>query len=282
MPEYGAHAFLWIGAWDRDAGDRAIRSAAETGFDFIEIPVLDPGGFDAAAHRATLDDAGIGATVSLILPEDAHMPEHPERAKRFLAEVLDAAETLGAGTVAGCIGYHLGAFTGDPPTTEERATVAAALADVADDAAARGIRLAFEVCNRYETYLYNTLADGQDAVHAIGRDNVVLHADTYHMNIEEEGFHRPLVESADTLGYIHMSESHRGLVGSGTVIWDDVFRGLADAGYEGPLVLESFAAINPDLQAATKLWRPPNQPPGALAEKGLAFLKVGARKAGLS
>lgn len=282
MPDYGAHAFLWIGGWDRASGDRAIRNAAETGFDFIEIPVLDPSRFDAAAHRATLDEAGIGATVSLILPKDAHMPAQPERAKRFLSDVLDAAETLGATTVAGCIGYHLGAFTGEPPTEQERATVAAALADVADDASTRGIRLAFEVCNRYETYLYNTLADGQDAVHAIGRDNVVLHADTYHMNIEEEGFYQPLVDNSETLGYIHMSESHRGLVGSGTVIWDDVFRGLADADYQGPLVLESFAAINPDLQAATKLWRPPNQPPGALAQKGLAFLKEGARKARLA
>lgn len=282
MPEYGAHAFLWIGAWDRNAGDRAIRNAAETGFDFIEIPLLDPSRFNAAAHRATLDDAGIGATVSLTLPEDAHMPAEPERAQRFLGDVLDAAETLGAKTVTGCIGYHLGAFTGDPPTEAERATVAATLAEVADDAANRGITLGLEVCNRYETYLYNTLDSGSDAVRAIGRDNVMLHADTYHMNIEEEGFHQPLVDNAATLGYIHMSESHRGLVGSGTVIWDDVFRGLADAGYDGPLVLESFAAINPDLQAATKLWRPPNQPPGALAEKGLAFLKEGARKAGLS
>ena len=281
MPEFGAHAFLWIGAWDTENGDRAIHSAAEAGFDFIEIPVLDPARFDAPAHAETLDEAGIGATVSLILPEGAHMPEQPERAKRFLGDILDVAETLGAKTVAGCIGYHLGEFTGEPPTAEERATVVSALRDVADDAAERGIGLAFEVCNRYETYLYNTLADGQDAVQAIGRDNVALHADTYHMNIEEEGFYQPLVDAADTLGYIHMSESHRGLVGSGTVIWDDVFRGLADANYRGPLVLESFAAINPDLQAATKLWRPPNQPPGALAEKGLAFLKEGARKAGL-
>lgn len=282
MPEYGAHAFLWIGAWDRPSGDRAIRSAAETGFDFIEIPLLDPGRFDAAAHRATLDEAGIGATVSLTLPADAHMPARPERAKRFLSEVLDAAETLGAKTVTGCIGYHLGTFTGDPPTEAERATVAATLAEVADDAAKRGMTLGLEVCNRYETYLYNTLDAGSEAVRAIDRDNMMLHADTYHMNIEEEGFHRPLVANAATLGYIHMSESHRGLVGSGTVIWEDVFRGLADAGYQGPLVLESFAAINPDLQAATKLWRPPNQPPGALAEKGLAFLKEGARKAGLA
>lgn len=282
MPEYGAHAFLWIGSWQREAGDRAIRSAADTGFDFIEIPMLDPASFDAEAHAKTLREAGIGATVSLVLPDDAHMPAEPARAERFLHEVLDKAEAIGARIVCGCIGYALGVFTGDPPTERERETIATTLAGVADEAASRGMRLGFEVCNRYETYLYNTLSAGADAVRAIGRDNVMLHADTYHMNIEEEGFYRPLVDHAAELGYIHMSESHRGLVGTGTVDWDEVFRGLADRGYAGPLVLESFAAINPALQAATKLWRPPNQPPGVLAEEGLAFLKEGAAKAGLA
>jgi D-psicose/D-tagatose/L-ribulose 3-epimerase len=98
------------------------------------------------------------------------------------------------------------------------------------------------------------------------------------MNIEEEGFYQPLVDSADVLGYMHMSESHRGLVGSGTVNWDDVFHGLADGNYKGPLVLESFAAINPDLQTATKLWRPPNQPSDVLASAGLGVLKQYAYK----
>lgn len=282
MPRFGAHAFLWIGGWNIDAGNRAIRSAAETGFDFIEIPMLDPTTFDAEEHARTLAEAGIDATVSLVLPDEAHMAVHPKKAKRFLLEVLDKTEAIGAKMVCGCIGYALGVFSGEPPSALERDAITSTLAEVADAAAQKGISLGFEVCNRYETYLYNVLADGQEAVRRIGRDNVVLHADTYHMNIEEEGFYRPLVDAGDTLGYIHMSESHRGLVGSGTVIWDDVFRGLADASYQGPLVLESFAAINPQLQAATKLWRPPNQAPEVLAGEGLAFLKAGARKAGLA
>ena len=78
-----------------------------------------------------------------------------------------------------------------------------------------------------------------------------------------------------------MSESHRGLLGTGTVDWDQVFRGLADAGYRGPLVLESFAEINPDLAAATCLWRPPTQPPDVLATEGLVFLQARAEQAGL-
>ena len=71
------------------------------------------------------------------------------------------------------------------------------------------------------------------------------------------------------------------MVGSGTVNWDQVWQGLAEINFDGKLVLESFAAINPDLAAATCLWRPPNQGPDVLASEGLAFLKTGARAVGL-
>jgi D-psicose/D-tagatose/L-ribulose 3-epimerase len=101
------------------------------------------------------------------------------------------------------------------------------------------------------------------------------------MNIEEEGMYQPIVDSADVLGYMHMSESHRGLMGTGTVNWDQVFRGLKDAHYRGPLVLESFAALNKDLQAATKLWRPPEAPPKVLAQECVKFLRDSAAGVGL-
>jgi D-psicose/D-tagatose/L-ribulose 3-epimerase len=282
MPQYGAHAFVWIGEWDTESGNHAIEQAGKVGFGFIEIPLLDPDNFDAASHREALRKAGIGATCSLVLPADAHMPHQPEKAVAWLTKVLDQMAQVGSDYLAGCIGYSLGTLTGSPPTAEERQNVIDGLKEVASEAKKRGITLALEACNRYETYVYNTLADAREAVLAVGADNLRLHADTYHMNIEEEGFYTPLVDTADVLDYIHMSESHRGLVGSGTVIWEQVWRGLADANFTGKLVLESFAAINPALAAATCLWRPPNQGPDVLANQGLQFLKDGATTYGLA
>ncbi len=281
MVKFGAHAFVWIGEWTTEAGNHAIAEAGRVGFDLIEIPLLDPDNFDAAAHRAALDRAGIACTCSLVLPGDAHMPAEPEKARAFLYRALAQAEAVGSHYLGGCIAYSLGTLTGAPPTAEERRTVVEVLRDVAAEAGRRGITLALEACNRYETYLYNTLADVRETILATGAGNLKLHADTYHMNIEEEGFYQPLVNAADVLDYIHMSESHRGLVGTGTVIWDEVWRGLADAHFDGHLVLESFAAINPALAAATCLWRPPNQGPQVLAGEGYRFLRAGAEKYGL-
>jgi D-psicose/D-tagatose/L-ribulose 3-epimerase len=69
-------------------------------------------------------------------------------------------------------------------------------------------------------------------------------------------------------------------LGTGTINWDEVFRGLADAHYAGPLVLESFAAINPNMIAATCLWRPPKYDSATLARGGLEFLRAGVQRVG--
>lgn len=282
MNKFGAHAFVWIGDWDTDSGNHAIAEAGKHGFDFIEIPLLKPSNFDVASHTAALKAAGISATYSLVLPSGHQMSLYPEKARSFLIGALDTIYAAGGDYLCGCIAYELGFLTGKPPTPDERATVVEVLRDLASEAKQRGITLGLEACNRYETYLYNTLGDARETILAVGAENLKLHADTYHMNIEEEGFAKPIRATADVLDYIHMSESHRGLVGSGTVNWEQVWGALAEIGYKGYLVLESFAAINPDLQAATCLWRPPNQSPEVLAREGLAFLRAGAEKAGLS
>lgn len=282
MVKYGAHAFVWIGDWTTETGNHAIAEAGKTGFDFIEIPLLKPEQFDAKNHKSALEDAGIYATCSLVLPKDAHMPAEPDKAYSFLMRVLDSMSELGSTYLAGCIGYSLGTLTGVPPTQAEHQNVINTLKKLTVEAEQRGITLALEACNRYETYMYNSIVDTRDTVLAIDAPNMKLHADTYHMNIEEEGFYKPLIATKDVLDYIHMSESHRGLVGSGTVNWDQVWQALGEINFDGHLVLESFAAINPDLAAATCLWRPPNQSSEVLATEGLKFLKEGAQKAGLS
>ncbi len=275
MPKLGVHSFVFIGAWNTDAGNHAIREAGRIGFDIIEIPMLKPAEFDVASHRAALKAAAVTPTCSLALPKGLHLPAHPEAARAFLYQALEQVEAVGSQVLGGCIAYTLGELTGQPPTAAERQTVVEVLRDVAAEAQRRGITLGLEPCNRYETYLYNSLADVRDAIRAVGVDNLMLHADTYHMNIEENNFRDAFVQAGDVLGYVHMSESHRGLVGSGTVKWDEVWQGLADVRFDGYLVLESFAAINPDLAAATCLWRPPQQSSETIARAGLEFLQSG-------
>jgi D-psicose/D-tagatose/L-ribulose 3-epimerase len=64
---------------------------------------------------------------------------------------------------------------------------------------------------------YNTGADAAELIRSIGADDMIIHFGTYHMNIEEESFSKALKEADPLAAYLHMSESHRGLPGEGTV-----------------------------------------------------------------
>ncbi|MCG8351786.1 MAG: sugar phosphate isomerase/epimerase [Chloroflexales bacterium] len=281
MPTFAAHAFIWVGEWNATTGLEAIRGAADAGVDILEIPLLRPAEFDAALVKRQLAEHGIGGACSLVLPADAHMPAQPKAALAFLTLALDQVETLGATYLGGVLYANLGHLTRQPPTADERATCIEVLGQVAAEAQKRGITLGIEPVNRYETYLYNTASDTIKLIDAIGADNVVLHLDTYHMNIEEQGFSNPITQAGKRLGYIHLSESDRGLVGKGNVRWDEVFAGLAEVGYTGPLVLESFAAVNPDLIGATCMWREAGYTGAQLAREGIAFLRDRAAAVGL-
>lgn len=281
MVKFGAHAFVWIGAWDTQRGNDTIRKAAQAGLDFIEIPLLNPYAFEAASHRKVLEAEKLDATCSLGLPADAHMPHHPKEAVAFLRKALEQTDAVGSRYLCGCIGYSLGVLTGKAPTPEEHQAVVDGLGEVAQIAQGYGIKLALEACNRYETYMYNTLEDTRQTVLKVGAPNLKLHADTYHMNIEEEGFYKPIVATQDVLEYVHMSESHRGMVGTGTVNWGQVFEALKNVRFSGYLTLESFADINPAIAAATCMWRKPKHSGEELAAGGLHYLREGARKVGL-
>ena len=185
------------------------------------------------------------------------MPAQPKRAMEFLTNAMDKLEALGGDYLCGCIAYALGLFTGAPPTDAERQTVIEVLGEVAADAKKRGITLGLEVVNRHEGYVFTSLADARAAIKAIGADNIQLHADTYHMNIEEADFMQPVLACGSRLGYVHIGESNRGYLGSGTVDFAQFFKALTLIGYQGVITFESFSStvVNEDLSNALAIWR---------------------------
>lgn len=59
--------------------------------------------------------------------------------------------------------------------------------------------------------------------------------------------------------YVHVGESHRGYLGTGSVNWDGLWSGLAEMGYEGPITFESFssAVVSESLSKTLCIWRDP-------------------------
>jgi D-psicose/D-tagatose/L-ribulose 3-epimerase len=163
----------------------------------------------------------------------------------------------------------------EPVSAAGRASSAAAIGRLSVLAADLGIHLSLEVVNRYETNLMNTGREALNFLQEISSSNVSIHLDTYHMNIEESDMFSPVLAVADRLGYVHIGESHRGYLGSGTVDFGSFFRGLAHVNYDGPIVFESFssAVVNADLSRTLGIWRNLWQDSDDLAAHANSFIR---------
>jgi D-psicose/D-tagatose/L-ribulose 3-epimerase len=197
------------------------------------------------------------------------------RGASLLQESLAATAKLGGHVFTGALYSALGKYP-RALTSAGRANAVAVLRDLAMEARRHDITLGLEICNRYETNVINTAADALRLADDIGQDNVMIHLDTYHMNIEEDDFVRPVLAVGDRLGYVHIGENHRGYLGSGHIDFTGFFHALADIGYGGPITFESFSSsvVAQGLSNDLAVWRDLWDDGFALASHAREFMEV--------
>jgi D-psicose/D-tagatose/L-ribulose 3-epimerase len=278
MQGFGVHTSMWTMNWDKPGAERAVAAAAHYGMDFIEIALLNAPAVDAAHSRALLEKHGLKAICSLGLPQNAWASVRPDRAIEHLRVALDKAADMGCLALSGVTYGGIGERTGVPPTQNEIDNVATALEAAARHAKSRGILLGIEPVNRYENHLLNTGWQAVALVEKVGAENMFIHLDTYHMNIEEKGAANGILDARKYLKYIHLSESDRGTPGCGTCDWDEVFAALAAIGFTGGLAMESFINMPPEIAYGLSVWRPVAKDESEVMENGLPFLRNKAKQ----
>jgi D-psicose/D-tagatose/L-ribulose 3-epimerase len=147
------------------------------------------------------------------------------------------------------------------------------LAPVVEHAAAKGVRVAVEPLNRYETSLLNTVDQALEALAGLPDEGCGLALDTYHVNIEESSPVEAIRAAGTWIAHVQVCANDRGTPGNDHQDWPALLRALADAGYRGPLCIESFTPDNATIATAASIWRPLAASPDALAVDGLAFLR---------
>ncbi|MCA3516136.1 MAG: sugar phosphate isomerase/epimerase [Rhodobacter sp.] len=278
MEGFGVHTSMWTMHWDRAGAEKTIPAAAAYKMDFIEIALLDTSIVDAAHTRALLDRYGLRAVASLGLPQKNWASVNPDGAVEHLCRSMDKAAEMGCEALSGVTYGGIGERTGLPPTMTEYDNIARALTAAARHAKKLGIAFGIEPVNRYENHLINTGAQAKWMIEKVGADNIFIHLDTYHMNIEEKGAGNGILDAREHLRYIHLSESDRGTPGEGTCDWDEVYATLAAIGFRGGLAMESFINMPPEVGYGLAVWRPVAENFEAVMEKGLPFLRNKAKQ----
>jgi 5-keto-L-gluconate epimerase len=215
-----------------------VERIADFGYEGVELAVRDPAdvdveGIEAVLERSSVRVAAVGTGqaylhdgLSLTSPDEAIRA----RTLRRLEAHIALAARLDALVI---IGLLRGGPLGAQPRQEAWEHLVDGLRDASVAAAARGVRLAVEAINRYETGLVHTCADGLGLLDAVGADNVGLLLDTFHMNIEERSIEGAIMRADDRLFHFHVADSNRLHPGGGHVDFGAALAALHAIGYSG-------------------------------------------------
>ncbi len=235
--------------------EKAAKARA-LGYDGVELMVRDPSQLDIATIRSVLQNNHLEVAQVVtgeLFGTDGFSLLHAsseiaEAARKRIASVIDFAAHFGAQVNIGRFRGRLDAF----PSREEGYMAALErIGEVADWAAAQGVRITLEPLNRYECDFLFTAEEGIHFIRDLGRPNVGLMLDLFHMNIEEVSLTKSLetAMASGLLWHIHVADSNRRYPGAGHLDILSIWQVLSQGGYTGYVSAELLPLPDPDTAA---------------------------------
>jgi sugar phosphate isomerase/epimerase len=233
----------------------ACRTAMELGFDAIELFAPAAEAVDRSQLKTLLRDHGLRLAalgtgggwlrqrLTLVLPD----AKDRQRAKEFVRSIIELGGEFGAPAI---IGSMQGRTSEQVDRESASGYLAEALGELGEYASQFRVPLLYEPLNRFETNLFNTIADSLPMLDSLSTGNVRLLADLFHMNIEEVDMAAALRTAGGRLGHIHFVDSNRRAAGFGHIDYKPIIAALTEIGYDGYLSAEALPL--PDSQSAAE------------------------------
>ena len=284
MSKIGVHSFVWSAGSSREELEKALTNSHALGYKLIEFSYLDPAQVDVKWLAGRIRELGLDVSISMGLPPEGDITSNDASVVANGEAILDRAVALvrdiGGTKLAGILSSAHGKQE-QSLTRKGWDTSVTTLSRVADRARAAGVTLNLEIVNRFESNMLNTAAQGLAYIKDTGASNVLLHLDTFHMNIEEADVGLAIRNAADKIGYVHIGESHRGYLGTGSVDFAGIFDALVAVGWDDYVTFESFstAIVDKDLSLKTAIWRNLWDDNVALARHAHHFIELGMETA---
>ena len=276
--KFAASTWLWTSPFKTDSIS-LFSKIKNIGFDAVEIAVEDPSLIDAAIVKKALDDNGLQPVIcGAFGPSRDLTNEDPavhQNCFRYIEQCFEICEAVEAKFLAGPMYSAVGKARLVPTEQRKREWDLAVknLCKVCENAEKRGLSIALEALNRFETDLINTSEDMVRLINDINHPAARVLIDSFHMTIEEKSLAEAVKLVGDKLIHVQVSENHRGIPGTGQTRWEDLKAGLEAVGYEGVVSIESFTPEIKELAGAVCIWRPFAESQDDFAKQGLEFLK---------
>ncbi len=260
--KHGIYYSYWEHEWSAKFGPY-VEKVAKLGFDVIEVAahhINEYSDAELAAIKQSARDNGIILTAG-IGPSKSRNLSSPDQAvrnagKAFFEKTLTNVAKLDIHTIGGALHSYWPIDYSQPVDKEgDRARGVEGIHGIADFANNLGINLCIEVLNRFENHVLNTAAEGVAFVKDVGKANVKVMLDTFHMNIEEDSFGDAIRTAGPLLGHFHTGESNRRVPGKGRMPWHEIGAALHEIKYTGAVVMEPFVKTGGTIGSDIKVWR---------------------------
>lgn len=261
--KYGIYYAYWAREWGGDFLP-FISKVKRLGFDVLEVncgsfPERDDSYFRelrrVSEGEGVLLSGGYGPRPELNL--SSADPALIEGAFRFWADVFHKMELSGIDRVGGALySYWPVDFRNGFNKAEDTQRSIENIRKLAGLAAVHGITLNMEVLNRFEGYMLNECEEAVCYVKAVGKSNVKVMLDTFHMNIEEDSLTEAIRKAGGLLGHIHIGEANRRPPSAqGRIPWKNIGQALKDVGYDQYVVMEPFERMGGQVGKDISIWR---------------------------
>jgi len=286
MSKIGVHSFVWSAGSSKDELENALSKTYDLGYKLIEFSYLDPKQVDVKWLSGRLKELDLDVAISMGLPSEGDISSSDTSVVNNGRDILDKAvalvRDLGGTKLAGILSSAHGKQE-QALTKKAWDTSVSTLSKVADRAKSAGVTLNLEIVNRFESNMLNTASQGLAYIEDTGASNVLLHLDTFHMNIEEADVGLAIRHAADKIGYVHIGESHRGYLGTGNINFAGIFDALVAIDWKDYVTFESFSTtiVDKDLSLKTAIWRNLWDDNVALARHARNFIELGMETAAI-
>ncbi|HSJ66735.1 MAG TPA: sugar phosphate isomerase/epimerase [Anditalea sp.] len=274
----GVSTWLWTSPFNTNS-IKLFPKIKEMGYEVVEIPVEDPDLIEVAKVKEALKANGLECVICGAFGPTRDLthddPQYHQICMDYIAACMDICVELGAKFFAGPMYSAVGKARLVSPDQKkiewERAVTN--LRKVCQMAEEKGLEIALEPLNRFESDLVNTAEDVLRLIDDINHPAAKVLLDGFHMNIEERDLEAAIRSVGDKLIHLQVSENYRGTPGTGQTRWDDYQRGLAAINYKGVVSIESFTPEVKELAGAVCIWKPLVPSQDGFASEGFAFLK---------
>jgi hydroxypyruvate isomerase len=206
--------------------------ARSAGFSAVEF--WWPSGEDLGEVEAAIGDAGLEV---VLFNFDAGDPDRQDRFRENVPVALELARRLGCTKLNALVGQEIPGMSREEQLELARENVAWA----AGRAAEYGVDVLVEAVNTFENgpYLLYTTRDAAAFLRSVGKANVRLQYDFYHMQRMEGNLSVTVREHVGEIGHVQVADSPaRGEPGTGEIHYPYVLGVLEELGYDGYVGLE--------------------------------------------